>query len=430
VARDEVRLAEEVSIAGKTRALYLGAGAPHAAVNGMDVVSRIHINELLASEHLEVTGLVVASALDGRHDRGAHATIGGIRIIIGDPVEGVSRGHLIFRKLSYAIAGCGAMFAFSFRSAEARRLISRAIRSRDHDVVVVDHFATLANISIWGLWQSRIPIVYIAHDVTPTQIRDIGRLKRGSSTPPVFIVEAIKAGFYERMLLKISRTVVFLSGFDRNFYGPRAAHAETLIPVSIQDQRREIERPTNPTLLFVGSPRFSPNGFAINWLVREFAPLLYRSDPSVRILLAGSGTEQVQHDIANVVGLGFVPDNELHIVMDSAVGIICPIIHGSGIKVKVLEAIARGCLVLATEEALRGLDDFKIQPLLDVKDPNGSVERVMRLVADPAYATHQRTCLVASYRAYCGKRQGQLANIVRRVNAASNTPKAEAAQGR
>jgi hypothetical protein len=112
--------------------------------------------------------------------------------------------------------------------------------------------------------------------------------------------------------------------------------------------------------------------------------------------------------------------------MDAAVGVICPIVHGSGIKIKALEAIARGCLVFATEEALRGLDEFGIQPLLDIKDPAGSADRVLRVVSDPGYASDQRLRLGARYDTYCRNRQGRLASILRDLHLATKTPQSAA----
>jgi glycosyltransferase involved in cell wall biosynthesis len=414
-------LAERMTRSEKTRVLYLGAGAPHAAVNGMDVVCRSHVDELLDAAYLDVTGLVVAPAPDGRHDREARASIADIAIIMGDPVAGVPRARLVLRKLIYAVTGAGAMIAFSFRSAEAKSFIGGALRTQDYDIVVIDHFATLANVPIQCLRASRIPIVYIAHDVMPVQIRDTGRLEGRWLASFLFNVEAMKASFYERMLLKRSRAVIFLSSYDRDHYGPLAAHAEAMLPARTRTEQSAVKRTTSRTLLFVGSPRFRPNGFAIKWLVDEFAPLLYRNDPSVRILLAGSGTERVDAGAENVTGLGFVPDTELCHLMDAAVGVLCPIVHGSGIKIKALDAIARGCLVFATEEALRGLDEFEIRPLLDIKDPAGSADRVVRLASDPDYASDQRLRLSARYDAYCRKRHGRLARIMQRLHLATET---------
>jgi hypothetical protein len=400
----------------KTRVLYLGAGAPHAAANGMDVVSRTHIEELLGSACLDVAGLVVSSALGGRQDNKLRISIGGVSIIVGDPIAGVSRLRVSVRKLTYAVTGCGAMIAFSFRSSEARAFICRALASSDYDVVVIDHFATLANIPILHLLTSRMPIVYIAHDVTPVQIRDTGRLKRRRSATFLFAMEAAKARFFERLLLKLSRVAIFLSSYDRSCYGLQAMHAETLLPVRRTTDPQPAGRKTDRTLLFVGSPRFRPNEFAIDWLVEEFAPVLFRRDPSVRILLAGSGTEFVKANSANVGGLGFVPDRDLDHLMDASAGVVCPIIHGSGIKIKVLQAIARGCLVFATEEALRGLDEFALEPLLEIKDPRGSADRIIPIVIDPARASGCRALLVGKYLEYCRRRDGRLATILRTLD--------------
>jgi hypothetical protein len=399
----------------KTRVLYLGVGAPHAPSSGMDVVSQVHLEELLGATSLDVTGLVVTSGTTGLPGGRQLASMGGVSIIAADPIDNVSRVRLSLTKAIYAFTSCGAMIAFSFRSAAARSFIHDSLTKCEYDVVIFDHYNSLANIEMRDLRACRAKLIYIAHDVMPTQIRETGLLKRRWYKTVLFELEAWKAAYHERALLRLSLFAIFLSDYDRSQYRRIAVRPLTLIPMLKSQLLPKPDRASDRTLLFIGSPSFSPNAFAIRWLIERFAPLLYRADPSIRVLLAGKGTEDVATESENVTGLGFVSNSDLMQLIDTGIGMMCPVLHGSGIKIKVLDAIARGCLVFATSIALRGLERFEIEPLISISDPRGSVDRIVALTNNPAKLIEQRTRLLHLWWAHCSTREGQLADIAHKA---------------
>lgn len=393
--------------------LYLGAGAPHAPASGMDVVCRAHLDELLAAHALHVSGVVVAPASAGAGARAAAlGAFGGVSVIAGDAPARLSRSRRAWDKARYALTGSGAMMAYAFRSVQARAFIRKALAASTHDVVVVDHFNALANIALGDLRACPAAVVYIAHDAVPAQIRDTGRFKPRWKAG-LFALEAAKAAIVERALLRLARVTAFLSEADRQRHRRMAARTVTLLPNLPVPDPRAPGRAADGTLLFMGSTGFPPNAFAVRWLVERFAPALHRAAPSLHIVLVGGGTDRVAAATGNLAGRGFVPEDELRHLIDACLGVICPVIHGSGIKIKLLDAIARGCAVFATAPALRGLERFQIEPALDIADPAGSVVRVLALAGDPARLSGERARLAGAWREHARARHGRLAALIR-----------------
>ena len=106
------------------------------------------------------------------------------------------------------------------------------------------------------------------------------------------------------------------------------------------------------TLLFVGSNTF-PNLDGINWFVGEVWPEIIRLHPSARLRIAGSCCAGVTRASDGVELLGRVDD--LDTPYREAGLVISPLRLGTGLKIKLVEALGHGKAVIATETTLQGV---------------------------------------------------------------------------
>ncbi|WP_123886752.1 glycosyltransferase [Chryseobacterium indoltheticum] len=105
-------------------------------------------------------------------------------------------------------------------------------------------------------------------------------------------------------------------------------------------------------LIFVGSD--NPfNILSINWFVEKVLPLLPKE---IKICIIGRICKHVpDHD--NIEKVFFVDD--LNIYYHASKIAICPMLKGTGIKIKVVEAMSYGLPVVGTEKAVDGFSDKK-----------------------------------------------------------------------
>jgi glycosyltransferase involved in cell wall biosynthesis len=110
-----------------------------------------------------------------------------------------------------------------------------------------------------------------------------------------------------------------------------------------------------PYLLFVGNLSFVPNRTAVEHLVWNVAPLVWQQCPDVRFRLVGGNPPPwlVDHPDPRLAATGFVDDVRPHIC--GARGVIIPMVTGTGIKNKLLEAWAAAKAVVATPLACQGV---------------------------------------------------------------------------
>jgi O-antigen biosynthesis protein len=137
------------------------------------------------------------------------------------------------------------------------------------------------------------------------------------------------------------------------------------------------------TMLFLGSFRHDPNRVALDWFMRRAMPLILARRPDARLAVAGSEPPPA-HAYADYAAhldmLGYVEDAREPLGRYAV--FVCPILSGSGVRVKLLEAFAAGIPVVSTRIGAEGLAarDGEFCYLAD--DPAEFAARVLALFDD------------------------------------------------
>ena len=154
------------------------------------------------------------------------------------------------------------------------------------------------------------------------------------------------------------------------------------IDTSSYEFRRDGREPL--TMLFIGGFRHEPNRVAVEWFVRQVLPLILQRQPRARVVLAGSdppAAHTYADFAANLEMLGYVDDVREPLARYSV--FVCPILSGSGVRVKLLEAFAAGIPVVSTVVGAEGLaqKDGEFCALAD--HPQAFADRVVDLLENP-----------------------------------------------
>lgn len=146
--------------------------------------------------------------------------------------------------------------------------------------------------------------------------------------------------------------------------------------------------PRDPfTMLFLGSFRHLPNAEALDWFVKHVLPHVIAQCPQAKLVIIGSDPpprHSLPIDDNNVEIRGFVDD--IHEPFRRYGVFICPILTGSGVRVKLLEAFASGIPCVSTRLGAEGLStaDGEICRLAD--DPREFANQIVQLFQDPQSA--------------------------------------------
>lgn len=138
------------------------------------------------------------------------------------------------------------------------------------------------------------------------------------------------------------------------------------------------------SILFLGSFRHRPNLEALDWLIRRVMPRVLAQEPEARLYVAGSAPP-AGHTIPDLGGavevVGFVPD--VREALGRYAVFACPILSGSGVRVKLLEAFASGIPCVSTRIGAEGLAREDGQICLLADGPEDFADRILELFRRP-----------------------------------------------
>lgn len=142
---------------------------------------------------------------------------------------------------------------------------------------------------------------------------------------------------------------------------------------------------TQQTILFPGTLSFPPNSLAVEFLINEIYPQLRQVYPGCRLLVVGRNATQWMLDAteqdSGITVIGPVPDMRPYFAAASVM--IVPLYHGSGTRLKILEAFAAGLPVVSTAKGAEGLKVRDGEHLLIREEIEAIIEGVCQLWSDP-----------------------------------------------
>ena len=113
---------------------------------------------------------------------------------------------------------------------------------------------------------------------------------------------------------------------------------------------------SNPSMSFIGSLDWIPNVEGLEWFLNDIWPLLHAKYPELTFHVAGRNMKpELQHlQIPNVTFYGEVEDAKKFI--NTCPIMVVPLLSGSGMRVKILEGMFLGRIVITTSLGLEGIN--------------------------------------------------------------------------
>jgi glycosyltransferase involved in cell wall biosynthesis len=178
----------------------------------------------------------------------------------------------------------------------------------------------------------------------------------------------------DREALRAPNVRVVPNGVDLEYYQRGAS----ILPVNDHGQD------TDDTILFYGRLSYIANADAIGWFLREIFPRIRMAHPTARLVIVGPSPPRAVRAAASdaVVVTGHVPDARAYV--QRARVVVCPVRFAVGTQNKIIEPMAMGAPVVATSEAVAGMNVEAGRHLLVADDPEAFAREVVRLLRDDA----------------------------------------------
>lgn len=261
------------------------------------------------------------------------------------------------------------MYAEKYWSPELSRRILAAVRQSDPDVVQVEYLQLALILQDLRRWRDRIDTAGAKMPRLILDTHEMGSLPRSrraelASNPLQKKQLQISARRWRRLERDASRwadITLCVTDQDRELLEAAGGTGCETVPLGIDtDQIVPVWEEEGPArLLFVGSFDHRPNRIAAKFLVDRVWPVVAQYTSMKELVLAGRGSDDFISTLGgggdSVVGLGFVEDlGELYRTCRL---FVAPLTEGGGIKIKILEAMARGIPVVTTAVGAEGIVD-------------------------------------------------------------------------
>jgi glycosyltransferase involved in cell wall biosynthesis len=187
--------------------------------------------------------------------------------------------------------------------------------------------------------------------------------------------------FYARCQAVFTLTEQDLLGL--RVFNPGLRGAAIGVPVPLPRLAPAPARP-QPVIRFVGGFNHPANRGAVAFFLREVWPLVHARNPRARVEIAGRNAPAALLALADahVQFLGFVPD--LNEFLAGAAAVAVPLLAGGGIKIKTLEALAAGAVVVSTAIGVEGIGGSDGEHFVVRDDAAGFAAALVQILATPA----------------------------------------------
>ena len=139
------------------------------------------------------------------------------------------------------------------------------------------------------------------------------------------------------------------------------------------------------SLFHIGAMDWLPNQEGVRWLLEEVWPVVHREVPQAKLYLAGRKmpAEWMDAQIEGVSVVGEVPD-AMYFIGSKKINVV-PLLSGSGIRVKIIEAMSIGKTVITTTVGAQGIDYTDGENILIADTPEQFARQIKRCLEDESF---------------------------------------------
>lgn len=287
-------------------------------------------------------------------------------------------------------------------SAAMRAKLDELARTGDYDVIQFEGIEMALYLPHGCAAGTRSKLIYDAFNAEYALQRMIAQVD--ATTPRRWLaaiyshLQAARIYTLERDICQQADEVIAVSPEDAALLQPLRGKPLPIVPSGIfsaeyahPNDPDAVEVPFDPQtykvgqipLLFTGKMDYRPNVDAALWFAESIFPRIHDAQPDARFVVVGQQpNSEVQaltvHE--DIVVTGKVPDVKPY--LHQAAVYVAPLRMGSGTRLKLLEAMAAGCCIVATNVAAAGLDEDSKRAMLIADDEASFADAVLSLLQD------------------------------------------------
>jgi glycosyltransferase involved in cell wall biosynthesis len=276
-------------------------------------------------------------------------------------------------------------------SPELERLLAELTSRSHYDIIHADQL----NMARFALGLPGGARVLDQHNAVWTIVQRMARTTRLLPKRIALELEARRIMRYEAEMCQAFDAVVAVSEPDRRALelaieasgGDPGAMRCSVIPIAVDTAgERPVPRAQDSQMILSMATMFwPPNVDGVLWFAREVLPLVWREAPQARFVIAGARPPQQVRRLAEneprIAVTGYVQNPRP--MLEASAALIVPVRAGGGMRVKILEALARGVPIVSTTVGFEGIALTPGHHLLVADTPDAFAAALLELLRNP-----------------------------------------------
>ena len=130
-------------------------------------------------------------------------------------------------------------------------------------------------------------------------------------------------------------------------------------------------------IIYSGSYLYKPNKDAIDFLNTEIMPIIIKKFPQIKLILTGGGFKKKYRWLLNK---GIVSKKNLYDLISNSKCMCVPLKFGSGTRIKIIEALTLGTIVVSTKKGIEGINLFRKNPPFIAKNKREMIKVIIYIL--------------------------------------------------
>lgn len=309
------------------------------------------------------------------------------------PADFKNNTRIEFVPIDLSLSFFGALFNFlagksyhisRFHTKAFVQKITEVLRNDSFDIIQLETLQMATYLDVIHKY-SKAPVVLRAHNIEHKIWQRIAEncrnpFKRLYLNHLYKSLKRFEIGILNKMDGIVAITPVDARNLDR------LSHSTNIISIpfgiNLDTLHETPVQPDRPSLFHIGTMNWFPNEEGIEWLIKQVWPKIAQRLPEIELHLAGRYMPEWMKKLSvpNITVEGEVPDVWDYMKQFSIM--VVPLFSGSGIRIKIVEAMAAGKAIITTTVGAEGINYENGQHLLIAKDACSFADAVVKLCND------------------------------------------------
>ena len=212
-----------------------------------------------------------------------------------------------------------------------------------------------------------IKIIYISHGIE-SEIR-----KKYSN---VLIYQFTK--LLEKLVFKYADLATSVSKRDKNKIKKIYNQKTEILPNAVSFKKIKIKKKFKfDYIIYTGSYLYKPNKDSIDTLNEIIMPNLLKKFPNIKLVLTGGGFKK---KFPWLINKGIVSKNELYNLIFFSKCMCIPLTFGYGTRIKIIEALSIGAIVLSTKKGIEGIELNNKNPPFIISNLSNFKKKIIKII--------------------------------------------------